>query len=365
MTTEKIIHNEQQTIPLDQALKNARLAANFTVEEIAQRLNLKQTVIENLENNLERMIADEVYPLIYLRGYLINYGKKVNLPDVESYPEFQSLSHPAESVTSLQNTYIFNDPRKNTRKILLLSLLSFAIVIIGIVYYNTVSEDASQAEVANVETTNVETTNVETINISAPVTATPAIAEPLISAQSPSEKTTRDKTTLANESVVQKAVTEAEVKPTIEPEEVDKAAPPVEETPVVPEASPVVIAAKPTVAKPTAPKPATKITESVSQVATSKPSTVVPQAVKSNDVAEQSTLRLMFEAESWAVVTDAKGKRLAFGLYQSGKELDLAGTAPFSLKIGNPTAVVMYFQDQLVENNFVQGKMANFSLPQK
>jgi len=322
--TEENIHNEQQPIPLDQALKTARLAANLTVEEVAQRLNLKPSVIENLENDLETVIASEVYPLIYLRGYLINYGKELKLLDVESYPEFQSLSHPSESVTSLQNTYIFNDPQKRTSKILLVSLLLFTAVIMTVVYYSNTSTDidtdASFAE-PEVEavTTEVAPKPVKQV-------------EPVIEEPAPEP-----------EIVSEEYVAVPDIQPVLELEAVE------DTTPVVP-AAPEPVAPKEEVvaAKPVPAEPEVELTQA-------------PQT-ESTDI--ESRLKLLFEEESWAVVTDAKGKRLAFGLYQSGKELDLVGTAPFSLKIGNPTAVVMYYQDQLVENNFVRGKMANFSLPE-
>jgi len=320
--TEENKHNEQQPIPLDQALKTARLAANLTVEEVAQRLNLKPSVIENLENDLETVIASEVYPLIYLRGYLINYGKELKLPDVESYPEFQSLSHPSESVTSLQNTYIFNDPQKRTSKILLVSLLLFTAVIMTVVYYSNTSTDIDmEASFAEPEvealTTEVAPKPVKQV--------APVIEEPVPE----------------REVVSEEYVAVPDIQPVLELEEEE-------------DITPVVAAATP---EPVAPKEEVVAAKPVPEVEL----TQTPQA-ESTD--RESRLKLLFEEESWAVVTDAKGKRLAFGLYQSGKELDLVGTAPFSLKIGNPTAVVMYYQDQLVENNFVRGKMANFSLPE-
>ena len=151
------IHNEQQPIPLNQALKECRLAANLSVDELAQRLNLKSSVILNLENNLDKVISDGIYPLIYLRGYLINYSKELKLPNIESYAEFQQLSHPSESVTSLQNTYVFNDGQKLSKKILLVTLFTLVVGGIGIVYFdNTTVNDVdidpitSQEEIENI-----------------------------------------------------------------------------------------------------------------------------------------------------------------------------------------------------------------------
>ena len=327
--TEENKHNEQQQIPLDQALKDFRLAANLSVDELAQRLNLKTSVILNLENNLDKVISDGIYPLIYLRGYLVNYSKELKFPDVESYSEFQKLSHPSESVTSLQNTYIFTDKQKLSKKILFLTLFIVVVGGIAVSYLGSSANDADEVIEKQTESNNA-VIQPSTDKVDDVVEAAPKI-------DVIEELKTEEYVAVPDvvEAVITSDVKEVTETLTIEPEikEVIVEQPVVEE-PIV--AAPVVAAAP----------------------------VVQATAEENQPTAESTTLKLLFEEKSWAVVTDAQGKRLAFGLYQSGKELDLVGNAPFSLKIGNPTAVVMYYDDQLVENNFVQGKMANFSLPE-
>jgi len=316
------IHNEQQPIPLNQALKECRLAANLSVDELAQRLNLKSSVILNLENNLDKVISDGIYPLIYLRGYLINYSKELKLPNIESYAEFQQLSHPSESVTSLQNTYVFNDGQKLSKKILLVTLFTLVVGGIGIVYFdNTTVNDVDIDPITSQE---------EIENIIKPLSSTEKIVE----------------------TPVKEVLEEVETEEFI-------AVPDVIETvskPVVEESKKTVVEE---INKPVAVK--SEVTEVVVEKPVDK---ATSETEKTQQTAETTTLKLLFEEESWAVVMDAKNKRLAFGLYQAGKELDLVGSAPFALKLGNPTGVVMYYDDQLIEKDFVQGKMAKFSLPE-
>lgn len=333
--TEENIHNEQQPIPLDQALKDFRLAANLSVDELAQRLNLKASVILNLENNLDKVISDGIYPLIYLRGYLINYSKELKFPDVESYPEFQKLSHPSESVTSLQNTYIFTDKQKLSKKILLLTLLLIAGGGIAVTYFGNTSTDSEGATESESSITQSTSENA------------------VIQLSSSTEKVEETIQEVSKPEVVEEEAEELETEEYVAVPDVVEAvvAPAVEDTKkpltVAPEVKEVVV-------------------EDVVETAAIVTPVIQPEPVveQAQPIVEGTPLKLLFEEESWAVVTDAKGKRLAFGLYQAGKELDLVGSAPFSLKIGNPTAVVMYYDDQLVENNFVRGKMANFSLPE-
>ena len=333
---EENIHNEQQQIPLDQALKECRLAANLSVDELAQRLNLKASVILNLENNLDKVVSDGIYPLIYLRGYLINYSKELKFPDVESYPEFQQLSHPSESVTSLQNTYIFTDKQKLSKKILLLTLVIVTMGVMTFVYFSN-SSTAVSGETE--EEQSVEPSKVENATLELP--SVPEKEEKVVKEAEAPE-------ILENEEYV--AI--PDVQEAIIPDAVEDTATPLTTSPEVVEEEVVEIS-----------KAEPAVSTSVTQLAVEETQLAVEEPQVQLDV-EGNTLKLLFEERSWAVVTDAKDQRLAFGIYESGKELDLVGTAPFSLKIGNPTSVVFYYEDQLVENNFVRGRMATFSLPE-
>lgn len=110
----KPITEHQMT--LGNALKEHRLAANLSIDQLALKLNLKATVIDGIENNLEQMIVDKPYPIIYLRGYLANYSKAVQLRDVESYPEYQQLIQPSKSINTLSNPYILVEKPKPSHK---------------------------------------------------------------------------------------------------------------------------------------------------------------------------------------------------------------------------------------------------------
>ena len=77
----------------------------------------------------------------------------------------------------------------------------------------------------------------------------------------------------------------------------------------------------------------------------------------------KQTLILKFKDECWTEVFDANGERLAFNLYKPGRELTLAGTPPFNLKLGDPLAVDVFYQDKLIEIKYREGRTANFSVP--
>ena len=338
MMTEIDMENEEQKLPeqepeqkvsLSHALKSCRIAANLSVEDIAQKLNLKESVILNLEDDLAHLIADEVYPLIYLRGYLISYCKELDFPDVESYSEFQKLNHPSEFVTSLKNPYIFSDKKKLSKKILWTSLLLFIITLSVIAYYSKVPENAKSA--------------IEQI-------VTENIVMDLSMDDEDKIKIIDDQGAFINSDESDADSDDYIPLPDIDPK---KEAPVVEE-----ENEPLVSVESTTIVMPNVVEP--KVVEQKEVVKTA----LNIDNTEQSEVIDTHSLKLTFEGECWAVITDAKGNRLAFGLYKEGRELALSGIPPFNLKLGNPTAVNIFYQDKLIERNFVEGKIANFTLPE-
>jgi cytoskeleton protein RodZ len=77
---------------LGKALQNARLQASLTIESVATQLNLGISTVGEIENNLVELITNQQIPIIYLRGYLVNYAKLVNLKNLNEFSEFQQLS---------------------------------------------------------------------------------------------------------------------------------------------------------------------------------------------------------------------------------------------------------------------------------
>lgn len=66
-------------------LKQARIEAGYTIEEIANRLNIKKQYIAALEENKWEIIPSE----IYVKGYLKLYAKYlgVSLPALQEFNE--------------------------------------------------------------------------------------------------------------------------------------------------------------------------------------------------------------------------------------------------------------------------------------
>lgn len=64
---------------------------------------------------------------------------------------------------------------------------------------------------------------------------------------------------------------------------------------------------------------------------------------------QAAAIRLVFDEESWAEVTDKDGKTLLSQLNSRGSEQSINGTPPFSVVIGRASGVHLYYKGQAVK----------------
>lgn len=78
-------------------------------------------------------------------------------------------------------------------------------------------------------------------------------------------------------------------------------------------------------------------------------------------------LQLHFTDSCWLRVADASGKSLFEGTKNAGDKVNVSGKEPFSLTIGAPRAVSVYFHGQAVDmSSYIrQGVVARYKLPLK
>lgn len=160
MTEKMITENE---MGLGSTLKEHRLTASLSVEEVAVKLNLKVSVIKHIEDDLEEIIEDEIYPSLYLRGYLVNFSKMVQLPNIESFPEYKKLEQPAKRAKTITKPYILKDDRRSPQKgkwfIFLLLLISGLAIFFNWSEISTLATASVSIEPEQVELSIPEATN--------------------------------------------------------------------------------------------------------------------------------------------------------------------------------------------------------------
>jgi len=83
--------------------------------------------------------------------------------------------------------------------------------------------------------------------------------------------------------------------------------------------------------------------------------------VAATDAAKTTQLRMHFNGDSWAEVTDSTGSRLVYHLVEKNTDLDLDGVPPFNVLLGNASAVQVFYQGKEIDHSqYRQDQVASF-----
>lgn len=308
-----------EQISLGQRLKNGREALGLTLEDVAQKTNLKRNHIESLENDI--FILQNVPPA-FVRGYVRNYVRFLRLPEelVQS-ANYGEVTIPKE-VRKAAPIKVSNNQKSQTRWVKLLTTL----ILLGAIgmtlawwWQEHKKDEMSRAEI-------VEGNN--TVDISQPMQAETASTEqgtlPVISTNSETEQSNTAQAVIT-------APTEEKV-----------------ETPAVVESTQAAEAAK-------EPEKQEVVTTETTETA----------ADTANAAVGNDELRIEINGgQSWITVRSPKAKRsLAEKLYNNGEVLTFNNNEQYRLTIGAPANVKIYYKGQQIPLK-VDGRVARIKLPQ-
>jgi cytoskeleton protein RodZ len=139
-----MIEKEEQQAVIQgpgQILKQARERANLSTQEIADKIKLKKTLIENIEqDNYDTNIS-----LTFIRGYLKLYAKQVYIQEAEILKAFESLSTQKKEPAKLQSFSRRVANQANDDKLMLVTYFIVAAVIALVViwWFQQSSTDAT------------------------------------------------------------------------------------------------------------------------------------------------------------------------------------------------------------------------------
>ena len=71
-----------------------------------------------------------------------------------------------------------------------------------------------------------------------------------------------------------------------------------------------------------------------------------PDSEVNSPASDQDTIAMLLDAESWIEIYDVSGRELYRKLAKPGETLNLSGTAPFSVKLGNAGGVSLRFNGE-------------------
>ncbi|HHB1558771.1 TPA: cytoskeleton protein RodZ [Vibrio parahaemolyticus] len=312
-------HENTNEVPLSieagTLLKNKRESLGMTQKQVADRLRLRVSVIEDIENN--RFESQQV--ATFTRGYLRSYAKFVGLDEKVVLVALEQTADvkPKEQEIEMQSFSRKTKHEKHNSRIMLLTWV-IAIVIIGIsaAWWWQNQQENSLAQVvaeANVETSQPSADEIADIDL---------MTEEELIASTPAELAASNNT--ASESSINAAQTDELV-----PAETEESTTEATQEPVA-------------------------VIEAAEEVQEASP--VVPEGM--------TLLTMKFKADCWIQVKDTNGKTLVSGTQKPGQDVELTGKAPFKVILGAPEGVTMTFASEPVDlSGYTSGKVARFTLP--
>ncbi|EJC6993256.1 cytoskeleton protein RodZ [Vibrio parahaemolyticus] len=312
-------HESTNEVPLSieagTLLKNKRESLGMTQKQVADRLRLRVSVIEDIENN--RFESQQV--ATFTRGYLRSYAKFVGLDEKVVLVALEQTADvkPKEQEIEMQSFSRKTKHEKHNSRIMLLTWV-IAIVIIGIsaAWWWQNQQENSLAQVvaeANVETSQPSADEIADIDL---------MTEEELIASTPAELAASNNT--ASESSINAAQTDEVV-----PAETEESTTEATQEPVA-------------------------VIEVAEEVQEASP--VVPEGM--------TLLTMKFKADCWIQVKDTNGKTLVSGTQKPGQDVELTGKAPFKVILGAPEGVTMTFASEPVDlSGYTSGKVARFTLP--
>lgn len=320
-----------------ETLRQARESRNWSLPDVAQRLNLTVTSLTNLEAGQ----FDKLPGHTFARGYVRAYAKVLELDQAALVAQFDQYTGTDSAGSSVHALGRIEEPVRLSHNILRIVSLLLLVVLVGGGFFwwqdqtTLRGKDQSGLSLEHVEVESADgTTQIHPLDEpedqavaeaqnpdSAPLALTPATPANEAPAQAPAVTTPATPTTSGTAT----------------------AAAPAHGT------QPVVSA--PSVPAPSAPASAT------APAATE----TTPEA----PVAGSGHLNITFVADCWTQVTDAGGKVLFMGIKRKGDTLDLNGKAPLSLRLGVARGAQVSYNGAPVDvAPFTSGETARLKLGQ-
>jgi cytoskeleton protein RodZ len=334
----------QETVPQETLLKPGTLlkqkreALGLSQKQICDRLRLRITLIQSIEeNNFE---IDKV--ATFVRGYVRSYAKAVGITDAEilaSYDyHYGPVSHETEMKSFSKKTI---RDQHNSR----INYVSFAVLVI-IIGISSIWWLQSQ--------------QLDTLS---PTNTILSLSGNGMASEEEESDDTREESGFATVSdldiqevgtetnVSETAVTEGGIDTHSGTADVDtNDMPSQDSTPL-----------------PTDTNQAPQDRSSTAPVGTSVlpvTPTVTPPAATNTAGNTENVVTMTFSNDCWIRVKDSTGKILSIGLKKTGQTISMEGERPYNITIGAPESVTMTFASEPFDlSGYTSGKVARFTLP--
>lgn len=302
---------DAQNFAVGESLREARVAAGWTVGEIANRLNLTETAVESIEGNQ----IDRLPGTTFARGYIRSYAKILGLDADQLAKNFDQQVGAGISAKAVQSIDRVGEARRVSRGMMQFSLLVILLIVLAAGYYAWQTFNATETAADN-QATAFDRVEVERADGTVHVQT---LDEPEDQAVA-----------LALDSNAENDLEAAELLETLsavaETEEMEQS----EE-----------LAANPQ--------------DSAEVIEEAQTETALAPGMAAIDLA--------FSDDCWIRIVDADGKEISSGLQRAGDNLALTGKAPLDVRLGYAEGVSILYNGQPVNfDSAIRGATARFKL---
>jgi cytoskeleton protein RodZ len=306
-----------------QILKQARERAKLSSQDIADKMKLKRTLIEDIEQDN----YDINLSLTFVRGYLKLYAKHVQVDESEILNAFEKLSTQNTEPAKLQSFSRRVANQANDDKLMLVTYLIVAAVIALVVIWwfqqssTSVTTDSNENKYP--ETVAQKTLTQDPIAPDVlPVEELSTLeADSLLSVDAEENKPVDDSAVNTVEVTLPAVIDEQG----LENQSID-----------------------------------TEVSDDTSQSAVL--AGVIDETV--SETAAPVELIFEFSGDCWMNLSDATGENIAYGVKVSGRTMPVTGIPPFVVTLGAPEVVKISYAGEPLDMSFLpSGRIAKFDLP--
>lgn len=334
--TEELEENIEVVTP-GQILQEARDAKGLSVSDVANRLHLRQEIIENIEANK----FEDMGSSTFTRGYVRAYTKLLGVNEDDVFSAFDCLNVAVKQSSEMQSFSRRTEKQTHDNRLMMISyMIIFVMLVLFVLWWwqNRDSFDFSAVTATKAPTT-------QTAQPTQPVQSDVVTTDDVDLANNGSESqgdTDNQTNALDNLSnLVSSASTDAltQAQSSVDAQE---------------QANPVDAAAGEETQN--AQSFSAEELAHVAQLSTNEQGEVIPVV--------KSKLTMMFSEDCWINVIDGDDERIAFGTKKRGYVMNVEGVAPFEVTICNPLSVVIQFNDVDVDTSeYPQRTVAKFEVP--
>lgn len=315
-------------------LRQARESNGWSLAEVALKLNLTTTSLDNLEAGA----FDKLPGHTFARGYIRAYAKLLGIDQAVLVQEFDQFTGTDSQGSNVHGLGRIEEPVRVSHTILRIVSLLLLIAVIGggFVWWQDQTSQRSKDLTSNA----MEHVEVESAD---GTTQIHPLDEP------------EDQAVAQGQAAPE---TPAAAEPS-EPESASTAAVPAPVTPAAPAHTPAAPVAQAHTPAAPAPAPATTTAPTAPTAPAISPPTTPAL------IAGDGRVQITFVADCWTQVTDGNGKVLASGLKRKGDTLDLGGKPPLTLRLGFARGAQVAYNGQPVDvAPFTTGETARLKLGQ-